>query len=516
MNFIASANGKQNRSGRLIGVSGLLALFLMLALPILVWAHPLGNFTVNRYSRLEVGATQVHVTYILDMAEIPTHQERSQMDTNGDGQISQGEQNVYLVSQVETLKRNVHLTVDGTPVMLALTDSQLEFPPGQANLPLLRLTVHLLAELPALDSDRQAEYRDDNYSDRIGWQEVIVRASPGTTLLESSVSDQDVSQELRKYPIDLLQNPLAVNSATFRFTPRADGNANGLAIPKPSSSQATSGNSPALAKSNDRFAELINIPSLGPSALFLAFLAAFGWGAFHAFSPGHGKTIVGAYLVGSRGTLRHALFLGLTTTITHTAGVFAFGFVTLFASRYILPEKLFPWLGLLSGLLVVAIGLSLAWSRLRALKPMRQDPQVLLAQNHPDGSILHSHSEGFSHSHVTPGADGAPVNWRNLFALGVSGGLLPCPSALVMMLAAIAIQRVALGLVLIVIFSVGLASVLTGIGILLIHTGKLFQRIPESGRLFRIMPIASALFITLIGVGISWQALVQTGLLGKG
>ncbi len=500
---------------RWIAFSGLLALLLVLALPIMVWGHPLGNFTVNRYSRLEVGAEQVHLTYILDMAEIPTHQERAQMDSNGDGQISQAEQDAYLASQVETLKSNLHLTIDA-PVTLTLSDSQLEFPPGQANLPLLRLTAHFLAQLPALNRDRQAAYRDDNYVDRIGWQEVIVRAGPGVALLESSVSDQDVSQELRKYPIDLLQSPLAIHAATFRFTPQVAGQARSPTLQNITSPQVPVSNSPALAKSNDRFAELINLPILGPGALFLAFLAAFGWGTFHAFSPGHGKTIVGAYLVGSRGTLRHALFLGLTTTITHTAGVFAFGFVTLFASRYILPEKLFPWLSLLSGLLVVAIGLSLAWGRLRALKPMRQDPQFLLAQNHPGGSLLHSHGEGFSHRHAMLGANGAPVNWRNLFALGVSGGLLPCPSALVMMLAAIALQRVALGLVLIVIFSVGLASVLTGIGILLIHTGKLFQRIPESGRLFRIMPVASAIFITIIGVGISWQALVQTGLLGRG
>jgi ABC-type nickel/cobalt efflux system permease component RcnA len=260
-------------------------------------------------------------------------------------------------------------------------------------------------------------------------------------------------------------------------------------------------------------------------------LAAFGWGALHALSPGHGKTIVAAYLVGSRGTAQHALFLGLTTTITHTAGVFALGGVTLFASRFILPEQLYPWLGLLSGLLVVGIGASLVWGRLAALLGFgrREHHHHDHSHEHTHGhdhehdhrhGLVHHHhhddDHGHSHSHLPPGSDGAPVTWRNLLALGISGGLLPCPSALVLMLGAIALDRVAFGLVLILIFSLGLASVLTAIGILLVYAGQLFTRIPESNRLLRVMPVASAAFITLVGVIISWQALVQTGVLRLG
>jgi ABC-type nickel/cobalt efflux system permease component RcnA len=275
--------------------------------------------------------------------------------------------------------------------------------------------------------------------------------------------------------------------------------------------------SAGLGKPNDRFAELITIPTLGPGAILLALLAAFGWGALHALSPGHGKTIVAAYLVGSRGTARHALFLGLTTTLTHTAGVFALGFVTLFASRYILPEKLYPWLGLLSGLLVILIGVSLVWGRLSSLWGIAQH-----SHHHEHGHShgwLHDHSHddthglGHTHTHVPSREDGGRVTWRSLLALGVSGGLLPCPSALVLMLGAIALERVALGLVLILVFSIGLASVLTAIGVALVYAGEWFQRIPESGRLLRIMPVASAAFITLVGAGISWQALLQTGIL---
>ncbi|MBA3534244.1 MAG: sulfite exporter TauE/SafE family protein, partial [Ardenticatenales bacterium] len=210
-------------------------------------------------------------------------------------------------------------------------------------------------------------------------------------------------------------------------------------------------------------------------------------------------------LVGSRGTVGHALFLGLTTTITHTAGVFALGLMTLFLSQYILPEQLYPWLSVLSGLLVVGIGVSLFSQRLRRFLAARTNSAE---HDHHDHDHGHDHDHSHSHSHMPP----ATVTWRSLLALGISGGLLPCPSALVLLLSAMALGRVGLGLVLIIAFSLGLASVLTGIGVLLVHAQRLFERIPVSGRLFQALPVGSALLITLAGLGITVQALAQTGL----
>lgn len=509
-------NGNQQRRRRFT-MACALALFLTLVLPTLLWAHPLGNFTVNRYSRLEVGATRINLLYIVDMAEIPTQQERFQIDTNGDKQISAAEQEAYLPRQIDLLKSNLSLLIDGAPVALTVQDRQIEFPPGQANLPLLRITAHFVAQLSIQAGPWQVDYSDENYPERLGWREVIVQAGADATLLESNVPSKDVSQELHNYPSDLLQSPLDISTAAFRFAPGASGKADAVRVVNPVAAAVT--NTSGVAKPNDRFAELITMPTLGPGTILLALLAAFGWGAFHALSPGHGKTIVAAYLVGSRGAIRHALFLGLTTTITHTAGVFVLGFVTLFASRFILPEKLYPWLGLISGLLVIAIGVSLVWGRLRGLfGPADLD----LNHNHEtedfdENQLRLEHTHGSRrHSHAPPGADGSPVRWRNLLALGVSGGLLPCPSALVMMLAAISLQRITLGLILIIVFSIGLASVLMGIGILLVHAGQWFARIPESGRLLRVMPVVSAAFITVVGIVISWQALMQTGIVSVG
>ncbi|TMA81772.1 MAG: high frequency lysogenization protein HflD [Deltaproteobacteria bacterium] len=229
-------------------------------------------------------------------------------------------------------------------------------------------------------------------------------------------------------------------------------------------------------------------------------------GALHALSPGHGKTIVGAYLVGARGTARHALFLGLVVTATHTLGVYALGLVTLTASHYIVPERLFPWLGAASGLLVLGLGASLATTRLEAARGGHD-------HSHEHGHDHGHHHHGHGHSHVHADAGEGALAWRRLFALGVSGGLLPCPSALVVMLGAIALGRIAFGLLLIVAFSVGLAAVLTAIGLLFVYARRWFNHLPADGRVARYVPVASALVISVAGFLIVVQALAQMGVL---
>ena len=409
----------------------------------------------------------------------------------------------------------------------------MSFPAGQAGLPTLRLEVTAYtAALRAGEHD--VHYLDRNYGDRLGWQEIVAGAGRGATLARASVPAQDRSQALTTYPQDLLNDPPRVSEATLVWQAAAGSGAaaDDTAVKAPAAAAAGIGTGITPARSgrpSDPFADLIAIPQLGLGAVLLALAAALGWGALHAMSPGHGKTLVAAYLVGAHGTARHALFLGLTTTITHTAGVFAFGFVTLALSRYVLPEQLYPWLSAVSGILVVVIGLSLARRRLfGGVNHHTHDRHHdhLHDHNHDHGhdhdhehthghdhehdqEHTHAHHQHHGHSHLPPGADGRPVTWRGLLVLGISGGLLPCPSALVLMLGAISLNRIGFGLLLIVAFSIGLAGVLTLFGIALVHTGKWFERIPEGGRLIRFVPAASALFITAAGLVITVQALGQ-------
>ena len=309
----------------------------------------------------------------------------------------------------------------------------------------------------------------------------------------------------------------------------------------------------------------------------LALAGAFAWGAMHSLSPGHGKTIVGAYLVGSRATPLHALFLAATTTITHTAGVFAIGGITLFASHLIDPEKLNPWLSLISGLLVAIIGLKLFLERTknrfgvrtevlkyfktkilnknwglrtkvvtanyeepvnllnrgtweREFKPVKPDtadstfmkytpePYIPVGTRHcrvptsvkPDiNHHYHDHGDGRIHSHLPPGADGSPMTWKSLLALGISGGLLPCPSAMVMLLSASALGNIGLGMTLVVAFSLGLALVLTAIGLILVYAKKKFDKLPKQMGVVKFLPAISAMLVMLLGLGITGQAMLK-------
>jgi ABC-type nickel/cobalt efflux system permease component RcnA len=493
-------------------------------------AHPLGNFTVNQYSRLEIARDTVAIRYLVDMAEIPAFQERQSIDANGDGQVGDAEQAAYLARQVPALLSGLHLAVNGQLAELRVAAQALSFPAGQGGLPTMRIQLDLAAPLAGTTQPLAIEYRDDNFGERIGWREILIRPGGCVTLADSSVPAQDQSDELRTYPQDMLSSPLNVRAAHARAQ---------LGAASGSVAAASSVAQPANARVPDQFANLIATRELTLPVIALALLLALLLGAGHALTPGHGKTIVAAYLVGARGTAWHAIFLGLTTTITHTAGVFAIGLVTLWVSNYILPEQLYPWLEFVSGVLVVGIGMMLFRSRLVGLMRRRKknhgvgmadhehghdhdhlhghDHSHDDAQEHSHGHE-HSHDHGHDHgphghSHLLPGADGQPVTWRGLLALGISGGLLPCPSALVVLLSAIALHRVAFGMLLIVAFSIGLAGVLTGIGLLLVYARRLFDRFPTDGRLLRALPVASAGFVTVAGLGIAAGALLQAGLL---
>ena len=478
-------------------------------------AHPLGNFTINLYSRLAVGTEVVDLTYVVDMAEIPTFQEF------GGGPLDAEEQTDYLARKATELQAGLRLLADGQAHDLTLTEQALSFPAGQGGLATTRIDLQFTARLPKLaaGTQRAIAYEDTNYADRLGWHEVVVQPGPGANLLQSDVPAQDLSDELRVYPDDMLSSPRDVRAAQVVIAPGGSA-----AMPKPATDRDLT------AASSDRFAALIMTEQLSPSVLLLALMAALGLGAVHALSPGHGKTIVGAYLVGARGTARHALFLGLTVTTTHTLGVFVLGVITLYASRYILPEQLYPWLGVLSGAMIVVMGLTLFRQRLRGARSALQrhhdhehahehehDHEHHHAHNHEHHVFGHVHGPD-THTHVMPGADGSPVSWRSLLALGISGGLIPCPSALLVMLSAIALGRVGFGLLLIVAFSLGLAGVLTGIGLLFVYSSRWIGRL-SSGRIrqfgpaLRLLPVASALFVTTAGLIITGQAVIQTGLL---
>jgi nickel/cobalt transporter (NicO) family protein len=495
-------------------------------------AHPLGNFTINHYSRLEFAEEKAHIDYVLDVAEIPTFQRKRQLDPNGDGKLSDAEARSYLDAELPSLVENLQLRVGEKVVPLRLLDSSATYRPGQGGLPILRIEARLLAELPKNWEDNGAGYYTDrNYKDHLGWREIVVQGGPGVAIKRSTAPSAGVSDELRKYPSDMLSSPLDIREAKFTLVPGegsvADGTVGQAARSFDTSNYGFKTNG-YISRLYAWLNSLISFTSPSPIVILISLLAALLWGALHAFTPGHGKTVVAAYLVGDRGTARHAALLGLTVTLTHTLGVFALGGVAMYLTRYILPEALFPWLSVVSGLLVVVIGLSLLFSRSRGLGAgsgkvhHTQTEHADGAHTHSHVHSVHSHShsghehthshDGHTHSHLPSGADGSKVSIRSLVALGVSGGLVPCPAALVLLLSAISLGRLGFGMVLVVAFSVGLAIVLTGIGILMIYAKRLFERFSFETRVPRLLPVASALVISLAGVVILVGSLKQAGI----
>ena len=457
---------------------------LAAAAPAVAQAHPLGNFTVNRYSLVELEEGSVKVTFVLDEAEIPTFQ------ALGGGPTPERAR-AWAAAHVETFARRLHLTVDGRAVPLVpdAVHVTATLRKGQGGLDCLRVTVPLSARVSG-GGPFTATFADDTFGDRVGWKEIVMRAAPGAVLTRSSAATHDVSDMLRHYPSGMLSTPLDVRTATFGYR---YGSGASVSVGAPHGSGGAS-----VAVSGGAFTDLVTHRDLGIDFILAAVAIAMFWGAVHALSPGHGKSIVAAYLVGSRGTARHAAFLGLTVTVTHTASIFVLGIVTLYLSSYILPETLYPWLSVVSGLVVVAMGGSILIRRARRLRAVQH--------HHHD----HDHDHAHDHDHGPGGHTHAPsgaITVRSMLALGISGGILPCPSALVVMLGAIAVHRVAFGLLLVVAFSVGLAATLTCVGLLVVYARRLVDRVPSSGRLVQAAPTFSAAVITLLGVGLTVQAL---------
>jgi ABC-type nickel/cobalt efflux system permease component RcnA len=526
-------------------ISGLLAVSLLIATGNAV-AHPLGNFSINQYSAIRIGKSDVELRYIVDMAEIPTFQEIQQTglvpnlgDTSTEG---------YLRRKVETLREGLALEVNGRKIALRSASREILFPEGAGGLPTMKIGVVYKGRFDSSAGTLyELFYRDENFPGRAGWKEIVASAKNGTELIESSVSSVDRSAQLSNYPTDLLNSPPQVQEARLSFAPSAaeitsknQGPAglpirplitdNQLNRAEPVAANLSAGAwqevdqppDPGVAGSADSlqpnkqatpknsFTELIAAKQLNGSIILLALLTAAVLGAFHALEPGHGKTLDAAYLVGSHGTMKHALILGLIVTAAHTAGVYLLGGATLYASQYIVPERLYPWLALLSGLMITGLGLVLV---LRSYCNNETGSRV--HHSHPHHFHSHPHHGGHSHHHHHDLPQ--EVSLRQLLTLGISGGIVPCPAALVVLLTALALNRVGFGLLLIVAFSIGLAVVLVGIGFLIVHARQFMSRFRGAGRLtLRWLPLASSVFITLFGVALTSRAILTAGWLALG
>ena len=522
------------RVGLVRSVLAAIAALGLILFPLPSSAHPMGNFSISHYASIRVEQGYIELRYLIDMAEIPTFQE---MQQNAFPARADDERvRAYLSKQADTFRHALFVTLNGQPLELQIASQDILFAPGAGNLPTMKFGFTYRAEVSDTCELTRCglEYRDVNFSGRLGWKEVIASAGHGVSLESSSVPSQDRSGQLSNYPTDLVNSPpQEVDAKIVYITEKGSGSIpSGISemrkenvpsattharvtrigtlgkpagVPTPIASQVTQNTPAEQLKPNQQstprnsFTELMSMKQVSFGIALLAAAIAVGLGALHALEPGHGKTIVAAYLVGSKGTARHALLLGMIVTISHTAGVYLLGAMTLYAQKYILPDRIYPFLGVLSGILIAGMGC------------------YLFLQRFVGAELAHSHSHEVSVSYGASNegtrTQAGKVSAWQLLALGVTGGIVPCPAALVVLLSAAALHRTGFGLFLIVAFSIGLAVVLIAMGLVAVYAGRIMSRLPVDGPLVqRWLPMGSAVMIMALGCVIAVRSLMAAGI----
>lgn len=531
------------KAGRALAAGALVAIGAVAGLASPAGAHPLGNFTTNVYSGLRVEPDQVLIDHVIDLAEVPTFQAMSEIDVDGDGTASADERDRYAAGACGRQVEDLTLTVAEQTQPLAVDAATLTLASGQAGLQTARIECSL--RTPTLDELGPVRFADASFAGRVGWREVVV-AGDEATISDSDVPASSISARLVTYPEDRLQSPLAQTTATFTATPGGDalGDSAATAIP----------DVPGLDWATETFTGLVDDRALTVPFAAIAIVIAMVLGSFHAVAPGHGKTVMAAYIVGQHGTVGQALGLGATVAVTHTAGVLALG-IALSTSATLAPEALYPWLGLTSGLLVAAIGVALLiravrnrhspflghqhgdgpgqhrhhWDLPTVPEPVEQPVPAMAAaamvtagSHHPGGPAMseldhdghhHDHDDHHDHHHHHEVRSGR-MGRGGVMLMGLAGGLVPSPSALVVLLGAIAIGRAWFGVLVIAAYGVGMAATLVAAGLLM---ARLRDRIatfvagahPTLGRSMRYLPMTTAALVLVGGVVLAGRAAGQ-------
>jgi ABC-type nickel/cobalt efflux system permease component RcnA len=505
-------------------------------------AHPLGNLTQNTYAGIIVGPEHTTVDYILDLAELPTIQAKQRIDADGDGQLSPAEDAAYRDAECAALGSHLRLTVGSTTAHLTPAHGLLRFLPGQGGLQTLRLECTLAASAEVRSKSR-VRFEDRNLTDRIGWREITL-IGDGVALASSDVASATISDRLLAYPKGYGAPPRELSAgATVRpggphLGATATGNTSAASPARPQARGAD--------PLTEWFQRTVGDRNLTFGLGLVALLAALVLGSFHAMAPGHGKTMMAAYVVGRRGTTRQVLAIGLTVALTHTGGVLALG-TLIWLSQAIAPDRLLPWLTVASGSMLAACGLALLYRRVvlgRAGHSHLRVPGLPTHDHdhsdgahhvhpHPNGHAHapghdhphphdHDHPHEHGHEHPHPHAhphehdhehphlhahEPEPPPFRKawLVVMGIAGGLVPTPSALVVLLGAMALHRTWFGVVLVALYGVGMAAALMSAGLILVRIQgwleRTWYRRPRAALLLRYLPSITALL--LVGGGLS-------------
>jgi nickel/cobalt exporter len=482
-----------------------------------LFAHPLGNFTINHLTKLAFSGGQASVHYVLDMAEIPTYQ--AMREATPDGKMTPAQLAAWSRTESATLLPELTISVDGATLPLSIDRTASHTNPGAGGLPTMYLTIDAHAPLPTANTARTIAFSDATFSGRLGWHDVVV--APAT----------EPTRELTLYPSALIGSPRQTTAVDVRLA--SNGTTTVTATPALTADTATGGVPGVSQLRSNQLSDMLARGTSDWGFVALTFLVAIALGALHALEPGHGKTLLAISLVGARATVKQAAILASALTIAHTIGVLALGVAINLFKGYFVPETIYPWITLLSGIAIAIIGARAVQKQILQRQPLAHAHAHGHAATHPhehehvhashghdhDHDREHGHAHGHSHdhddleharAHAIPGS--APLTFGGTVWAAMSGGVAPCPAALVVLLAAVALNQVAYGIFVIVAFSFGLAATLTGLGIAVVRGASWLQGRPQFERFVTYGPLVSATFISLIGAVMVGQGFAERGI----
>lgn len=471
--------------------------------------HPLGNFSVNHHDGLRLARDAITDTAVVDSAEIPTAQDEDATDRNRDGTVSAAEAAARAAQRCTVLAGRTRASVSGEPLTWRVGRSALTYAEGAAGLPIGRLTCALRADAD-LSRPARVVFTSAAETGRTGWKEVTA-VGDGVHLARSSVPARSPSDVLRRYPGDGGQS-LGVTGADLRTEPGAGGAAG---PGRPDAAPAVDRGAILFPALEERLTGLTSGRDLTVPVGLLAVLLTMLLGAGHAALPGHAKLAVAACLARREGGVRAALAVGATVTVTHTAGVLAVG-LALTAGGGFLGERLLGWLGAVSGAVIALLGAGLVVTAVRSLRAGRPTAH---GHGHSHGhghGHGHSHEHGHSHGHGVDGNAQGPSPRKGLpmlLGVGLAGGLVPSPSALVVLLGAVALSRTFFGVLLVIGYGVGMALTLTSAGLLLSGGGNRAaalaeRRLPSLRRFIPYASVLTAVAVLAVGVGLVLRGLI--------
>lgn len=425
-------------------------------------AHPLGNFTINHLTSVRAERGSLAIDYTVDVAEIPTFQIVHATQAPWDAAALR----TWAAYEASIVSRDLHAGIDGAAQPLTFTKARARFRPGAGGLPTLYWTGSAVL---VLDSRTRHRVRIEDTVDagrRIGWRDVVV------------APQSDPTDRLTAYPSALVGSPRHNDVATIDFVP-PERFARVAVGADENESQATTTLIPT-----GYLSDLLSQSSSLWSFALVA-LIAFGLGALHGLEPGHGKAVLAFTLVGARATVRQAAILALSLTFAHTIAVVLLGAALFFFAGFA-SETVFGWIALLSGVAVAVIGA-------RSL----------------NAAVAHARAP---HEHGLAFAGDRPLSFWNAVVAASSGGIAPCPAAIVVLLTALRLHRTGEGMVLVVIFSLGLAAILSAIGIGVVHGASWLSRRAGFARVAPYAPILTASVISLLGAAMVGQGFVAQGI----